>query len=504
MTSTFGLLGVLMGLISGGGGNDLLDYLPTEAYWKARGVALTVEAMAGEAEAALPAEIPRLIRQLGAKDYQAREEATRKLRAIGPAAVPALQEAAKADDPEVRMRAREALQGIRGGREAQAVRRLMAIRALGEMGKPEALPLLRRLAGAEAPFAADYARRAIAAVEGKPYERPQPEAAAAWSDVCVLPRGCGVVAQFAMPPGGPGDFEKALQGVAPMVPGGAEASKMLEELARVIGGVAETVGNIRLHGVTVGVAGDIGDDAGFVVVVGRGLYDPEAVAEALREAGATATEVGGMEVFAPEGEVCLIPCSPRRFVAAFGPGREHMPIEELVAALRAERAPDEPALGPKLQALIASVDTEAPCWAVATITEAYGAAPLLAPFDTVTLAGKQGDDGALALTLVARGTDVPKVEAAVATFRQGLEEAKREVGEEAGRMPALKPIAEFLDSVAVECDGAKAVVSASLQSPTAVMLAPLLLFTAGRRAAPPPAHPPPPPVLREKAHERPR
>jgi hypothetical protein len=63
-----------------------------------------------------PAEI---VKQLGSEDYAVREEAQRKLIEMGEKAVPALEEALKSDDLEVRLRAGRALRAI-GGEARQA------------------------------------------------------------------------------------------------------------------------------------------------------------------------------------------------------------------------------------------------------------------------------------------------------------------------------------------------------------------------------------------------
>lgn len=67
-----------------------------------------------QAGAKSPAEVGALIRQLGADSYRQRVEAERKLRELGTAAVPALQDAAKQDDVEVQWRARRLLRQIEG------------------------------------------------------------------------------------------------------------------------------------------------------------------------------------------------------------------------------------------------------------------------------------------------------------------------------------------------------------------------------------------------------
>lgn len=67
-----------------------------------------------QASAPSSAEVGALIRQLGADSYRQRVEAERKLRELGAAAVPALQDATKQDDVEVQWRARRLLRQIEG------------------------------------------------------------------------------------------------------------------------------------------------------------------------------------------------------------------------------------------------------------------------------------------------------------------------------------------------------------------------------------------------------
>jgi hypothetical protein len=56
-----------------------------------------------------PAEIQRLVAQLGSPKFAQREAASRRLEAIGPAALDALRQATESDDTEVRRRAEELL-----------------------------------------------------------------------------------------------------------------------------------------------------------------------------------------------------------------------------------------------------------------------------------------------------------------------------------------------------------------------------------------------------------
>ena len=71
--ASFGFMEMLMIVLGGGGANSLLDLMPTEAYWKAKSVTVSVARLVNEldpdaAPAAKPADIPKLIRDLGAGD----------------------------------------------------------------------------------------------------------------------------------------------------------------------------------------------------------------------------------------------------------------------------------------------------------------------------------------------------------------------------------------------------------------------------------------------------
>src|SRR2546423_839626 len=59
-----------------------------------------------------PADIPRLIDRLGADDFKAREEASEKLVAFGPKALPQLHRATNNKDTEVANRAADCIEAI--------------------------------------------------------------------------------------------------------------------------------------------------------------------------------------------------------------------------------------------------------------------------------------------------------------------------------------------------------------------------------------------------------
>jgi len=124
---------MLMTLVGGGGGNDLVDYLDTNSYWAQQSVEVTV---------------PEMKAQLAPADAKG--------------------------DP---------------------VRRLMAIRTLGELKKKGAIATLQPLLKSKTLFEAEYAAAAIAAIEGKKFKRPGLSAKERMKDVYLLPAGCGEVGQ---------------------------------------------------------------------------------------------------------------------------------------------------------------------------------------------------------------------------------------------------------------------------------------------------------------------
>ncbi|HUT37579.1 MAG TPA: hypothetical protein VNE39_29130 [Planctomycetota bacterium] len=491
----FGMMELLMLLLSGGGwGNDLMDYLPTSAYWKAKGVEVSAERMTAELAVAEPADLAQLIRDLGAQKHETREAASAKLRAIGPVAIPALKKAAESDDPEVRTRARELLAGLSGGAQANAIRRLMAIRTLGEQKKPEAVAALRPLLESKEPFVADYAARAIAAIEGRAHERPAPTREMLWRDLCLLPANCGIVAQLRMPGGQTTSFEEALKTIVPTLPGGQDVGKAVAELTKGISAVAERVGNLRLEGLTLGVADDVGNKTGFVVIVARGRYDAAAVKAAFTQLNLNATKVEGMDTFSPDRELRLIPCSDERFVFTGGPSSEQLPLKELAAALQANA--DKPALAAKMLDLIKGIGPDAPVWAAVAMSDTYRQASFLAPYDTITATGRNAEVGVLAVTVAAVGKDPEAVKGSVAEVEKGVKEGLAEIKQHAAEMPFVKPIVEVMESIRIETAGAKATLTAKLKGQGAALMMPMMMLWGVRSSAmdegiPAPAEPMP-------------
>ena len=430
MNAGFGLSFVLMMLL-GQGPNELLDLLPSKDYWQHQGVEMTAE---------------NVLADLTAAD---------------------------ANTP------------AQGGQAD--VRRLMAIRTLGELRCKEALPALRKLADSKELFVADYAGRAIAAIEGRDAPRPGVSAAERLQDVELLPAGCGLVAQYALAPGaGPIDLAKVLAAMGPMA-GPAPQEGGLDQLVKPLTEFAGMVGNLRVDAVTIGVAGEIDSDKGFVVVVARGLYDAKRAAAALKEtldgrdAERTQT-IGGLEVFYPDREFGLIFASNQRLVLVSGPKRELMPVEQVVAAVKAGKGTLRE--DKELAKLIDAADKTGRLWMAVRMGETYRKAhPMLEPFVSAALVTKETKD-AVEFSLLAQGDDADKVAAAVAQFNGELAKSVKGIKQAADKMPPLQPMAEFIESIQASQSGKAVTITAKFagKGSAVAMLMPLMFFC--ERAAP--------------------
>ncbi len=185
-----------------GSGNDLLDYIPAEAYWRLKSVQMTYANMADEARSADPAAAVNLARVFETSSGEDRDRLALALIDQGESARAELDRLSRSADADLAARAKACLAAIDQAPKARAVRRLMAIRTLGGLGKKDAIPLLQPLLNSKEPFVAAYATEAIASLDGKPAPlRSFPPALK--GDVWRLPGECRAVAQIAPKVTGP-------------------------------------------------------------------------------------------------------------------------------------------------------------------------------------------------------------------------------------------------------------------------------------------------------------
>ena len=422
-----GLSPIMMLILLGGQvGNNLLEYVDCQVYWRMKGVEVSVTTMTAEL--------------------------------TGPGD--------QATTPQVR-----------------SVRKLMAIQTLGELKNRASVPALHKLTKSKELFVADFAARAIRAIEGKPPAPRKLPAAARQSDLGLLPSNCSLVAQVWMPGGG-GSLRKSLGDA--QLPGGAPLDQALEQITKLVLPLAERIGNVRLDAVTLGLPGDIGGDSGFVTVVARGQYDLAAVKAALAPTDEEKSLVDGVEVLRPNREVALLLPSAQRLILLGGPRKVNLPLSEVISALKARKVGLQNT--PEMRGLIRSVGVNHPLWAVVEISETYRQAEVLAPVKTITLVTR-AIKGSAHFTLTAEGTDTQGIAEAVNVFEEGRNKAIQGIERAAGSpMEAMtKPMLELLQSIATQSQGKRVTVTAKAKEDMAALIAPLLFFSGVRSAGPPPA-----------------
>jgi hypothetical protein len=465
-TGSFGAITLFMMLLSGGA-NDLLDYVATEQYWNAKGIQhVTAQQLLEElkppAAAAAGPELARLLAGLGAGSFEEREKAAHEILKQGPGVIPQLEIAAKNPDLEISSRAKNLIQQLKISSKAVAVRRLMAIRTLGEMKKQEALPALKALLDSKEMFVADYAAAAIATIEGKPLPPRTAPPGAMKADLSLLPANCGVVGQVSVttPAGAKRpSIEEALKQL-PQMPG-EDREQMFKAMQQSVISVAEQVGNIRVEGVTFGVSDDVGDKQGFVCLVVRGRYDSKAVPVVVRNALPKPNNavIDGVEMFSPEDQMSFGFPADDRAIFMVGPNHDKLPIKELLAAVRDNKG--SLMTNAEMAKLIGAVDPAAPMWAVCKVNDNYRQADIVKAFDTLTLVARQEKE-AMTFSVSGVGSDATAVQDAVNKVNDGLSEARQHLPQLAQQMPMFKPVVDFVTAAKCQANGKEASFTSSV------------------------------------------
>ena len=457
--SDFTIVTLVTFLLGGGASRDLLDYVPVEAYWEAKQVAVTPEKLLEELKPpAASGDLADLIAALGAADSDAREKAAARLRAIGPAAIPTLQKEAESDDIEIARRAKSLVSEINAAVKPASTRRLMAIRTLGERKERRALEVLRPLLESREPFVAAYARRALAQIEAKPAESFAPNPALR-GDLWLLPANCAAVGQYEPGPGLSQRFDEAIE---PMHVRPEQKKDRLRTLTEYVLELADQIGNVRIDGLTLGVSDDFTFTSGFVVVIFRGQFDRAAVAERVRQEGAPSAEIDGVSVFTLEEGGSLLFPSDELAVYVAGADAQNLPVREMIAAARAGKG--GLASAETMRPLLKSARTDQPLWAAARVTEAYRQFPIASGFDRAFVTGKQAGPR-FDLEGSADGTDPRQVDISVHEMRRYLKEMTDGLRTMAPVMPPLQRVMRFLESIQSKVDGTRLTASGSFEGP---------------------------------------
>jgi hypothetical protein len=458
------------------GGNDLLDLTASDAYWKSRGVERSVAAMLSQLQPKAAVDISALIKQLGADEFRQREAAMKAIRAAGPSAIDQLRKAAEGSDAEIADRAATLIKQLGAEEVSSAERRLMAIRTLGELKQPEAVPHLKKMLASDEPFVAEYAEAAIASIEGRSFERPRPTQQQRDEDLHLLPKECVFVLQAGAEHRVAMSWEQILKQVA-LLPNGMERDATIETFKRSYRTLLERAGNVRIDLVTVGVAGHLFTDAGFVVVVFRGKYHAQGFVQEAKKLGLAHARVGGFDVVEhpTDKQAAVILASDSRMVLVASPSGA-LPIAEVAATLKRGRGTF--AENAKLVDLVGTVDRSKAVWAATMPDAAYLGLLGIEGLESMTLEVAQ-DKEALAMTCRVRASDVGKM-------KQQLDEAMKFRDNTLPGLktmlvtePHYKPLVDLCESLKLTADGNVFTFTARAPSAAALLTFPVV---EGRRA----------------------
>jgi hypothetical protein len=351
-------------------------------------------------------------------------------------------------------------------------------------------------------FVADYASRAIARIENKPVPpRPAPPAAELKADLASLPANCAIVGQLAVDATKSVSVDEVLKQF-PMPPGEERAELVAQMNAKVIE-IADQIGNVRFEGVSFGVADNVGPNDGFFAAIVHGQYDAHAVNAYLAKMSLPTQTVGGVSVMSPDDGAALAFPSNNRAILSGAPSADKLPVKELLANLATP-----PDVHPLLKQaefapFLKSLDGQTRMWAVCKVSDSYRQAPVIQPFDMLTMVGRQ-EKGKVALRIAGSGKDPADVKSAVNQVNTALATARNELPQAAKQIPALKPIADFVQTLQCVADGKNAELTGAFEGDAGSLLSVPMMIVApmggnAQPVAPPPA--PPAPVQPQVAPE---
>lgn len=477
---------LILATLGGAGGNELVDYLDTQSYWRVVDraniaddalIALIAPPARGAGDAA------PLIEQLDAPDFRDRERAEQALVQMGRDAMDALRKARADPRPEVSSRAESILQQIETDLAGEGIRRLMAIRTLGERKVQAAVPALRALLDSPDAFVAEHARRAIARIEGRELPTPELPAEARAKQTALLPDGLGVVGQTIMPCAGVGVGIREM--VQPMVEafGGQDIETVLDEMTGGMLEVANRTGNVRVDLVTFGFSGDVTNSPHMIILV-QGQWNAEAVGAVLTENVEATRVVENASVYQMSRDAVLVIASDTQAALVASDG-EIDPIVSSVA--RAIRTGEGGFAGSDLAKLVRPEHASADTWVLARMTESYKQQEeFFQAFEDMWVTVHRRD-GKARIIGEARGTDREAVEQRLVQIKAGVDEALGQVRQVAQNLPQAKPALELLESLKIDMDGTTIRASAELEGDPRMILGTMMMGMPMRaRAVPPP------------------
>jgi hypothetical protein len=465
---------VLLSFLICGGSGDLLDYVPTHSYWHDRNVEVTVDAMQREAAPTASVDASKIITDLGAADPHVRDKASDNILKLGIGTLPQLRQAATGADPETAERSAQLITQLRPLITVGAVRRLMALRALGELKDAKAVPFLQSQLSSQEMFVADYARNAIGAIYGQPARHVIPKAAV--DEVWLLPSNCRAVAQLLPRGNGPIDAEKAAAQIP--VQGGPDSEQLIANLSKTALHVAEKLGDMRLDALNVGVSENIDDNHGCLTLIASGQFDSANAVRILHEQHAATRSVNRVQIFEPDGESTMIFPSDHEFVMMIAPSGEQTPLDEMITTLktREQTLRKSPEMTALVEALLKhDANASHALWITIKVTDAYRKVSGLDGFNTVTLIGDE-QNGTLNVTASGESPDAQTAGAAVQQLTRMAAEGTAILKLILPTQPSVQPALDFLASVKFQNNANLVTGSATLQeTPAELFMLPLFV-----------------------------
>jgi hypothetical protein len=192
--------------------------------------------------------------------------------------------------------------------------------------------------------------------------------------------------------------------------------------------------------------------------------------------------------------------SDRRAILSSAAAPEKLPVKEVLARF-AKPADAHPLLkAPEFTTFLASLGGDTRVWAVCKVSDSYRDAPVVRPFNILTLVGQE-QKGKVAVRIAGSGKDAAEVKSAVDQVNTSLNEAKTELPKAAKQIPALKPIADFVGTLQCQAQGTSATLAGALEGDAASLLTMPWMFIAPMGGNAQPVPPPPAPVQQQVAPE---
>jgi hypothetical protein len=471
MLNGIGFLLFMLTLIARGpaGNADLLDMVPTESYWKSKNITPSVDQLQKDAgpDVANP-DTKQLLKDLASDDFKIRDAAKRQIQSMGEQADAVLKPMFDSKDPEAVAIATDIQKNMASKKKERSVRRLMAIRTLGEVPQKSNLPFLKTLTDSKEPFVADYANRAIAQIEGKklPPVNHQKKLAA---DLAFIPKDTGILGQASGLIGPSLSLDKIAEMTAEQSNRRQgnfgrdmqlDKAKALSYIGPAPIQLAEAVGNLRCDAATMAIADNIGNRSGWVLFSFHGQYDAKAFLEAVKAMSTEPrfpgdgnrpapklTREGKVDVLEAENLFLLAPSNEQLIMIVAAP-RTGKPaqVDSVLAVLNGGKGEFDQ--NEDLNKLMKTIDLTAPVWAVGKIPAEVKREKMFSAIESFAATARQPKEN-LEISGTVTATDATQLNDSITEATSMFQMGIREVSKEIEKNKALQPVIDLLESIKI-------------------------------------------------------